>query len=222
MKKWAHLILFISIILLGGCQVNNEEQTKKPSELSPDELPDSRAFKDEFTRGFLQSTEESKPGYYPFLSGTGKYEMDFPAGGVVGENSYALKEKDYEGLSIGVDNYNGTESYIKLNYDYLHEKGREDPILDMINHQFNGELEFDVSTSENSTLYLSYFEDDKMYYGYAGFLQNEVENGGIEIIYQTKCVVDKEECEEIIAKSKNRMKEHIESIQFILESSESE
>ncbi|MEC5422975.1 hypothetical protein QGM71_05615 [Virgibacillus sp. C22-A2] len=202
--------------------MTNENQTKKPSEMDPDELPDTRAFEDEFTREFLQSTEETRPGYYSFLSGNGKYEMDFPAGGVVGEKSYALKEEDYEGISIGVDNYNGTESYIKLNYNSLDEKGREDTILDMINHQFNGELEFDKFTSENSTLYLSYFEDDETYYAYAGFLQNEVENGGIRIIYETKCVGGKEECEGIKAESKDMMKQQIESIQFILQSNESE
>ncbi|WP_249870811.1 hypothetical protein [Oceanobacillus saliphilus] len=202
--------------------MDNEEISKKPSEMSPEELPGVRAFEDEFTRGFLQSTEETRPGYYLFLSGTGKYEMDFPAGGVVGENSYALKEEDYEGISIGVDNYNGTGSYIKLNYDSLDETGREDTILDMINHQFNGELEFDKFTFGNSILYLSYFEDDETYYGYAGFLQNEVENGGIEIIYETECFAGKEECEGIKAESKDMMKQQIESIQFTLQSDESE
>ncbi|RDW15836.1 hypothetical protein CWR48_19115 [Oceanobacillus arenosus] len=202
--------------------MSNEDQTKKPSEMNPDELPDVRAFEDEFTRGFLQSTEESRPGYYPFLSGTGKYVMDFPAGGVVGEDSYAIKEEDYEGLSIGVDNDNGTGSYFKLNYDSLDEKGQEDTILDMINHQFNGELEFDKFTSGNSTLYLSYFEDDETYYGYAGFLQNEVANGGIRIIYETECIGGKEACEGINAENKDIMKQLIESIHFTLESNESD
>ena len=197
----------------------NENQTKKPLEMNPDELPDGRAFEDEFTRGFLQSTEETRPGYYPFLSGTGQYEMDFPVGGIVGENSYALKERDYEGLSIGVDNYNGTESFIKINYDSLHEAGREKAILHMINLQFDEELEFETFASENSTLYLSYFEEeDDTYYAFAGFLQNEGETGGIKIIYETRCSSGKDECKEMKEKNKNRIKEHIESIQFTAQS----
>lgn len=214
-KNLISKVISLFFILMAGCQVNSEApQTKKPSEMDPEELLDVRAFDDEFTRGFLQSTEETRSGHYPFLSGTGKYEMDFPAGGIVGEKSYALKEKNYEGLSIGVDNYNGTESYIKINYNSLHEKGREHSILEMMNHQFDGALEFDSFTAENSTLYLSYYEEDETYYAYAVFLQNEVSNGGIKILYETKCVRGKEECKAVITESKDMMRELIDSIQF--------
>ncbi|MEJ8764291.1 hypothetical protein WKU33_00185 [Oceanobacillus sp. HCA-5259] len=200
--------------------MNNEEQTKRPSELNEDELPDGRAFEDEFTRGFLESTEETRPGYYPFLSGTGKYEMDFPLNGRVGERGYALKDKDYEGVFVGIDN-GELKSALSLNYYSTDRRGREDLKLDMINDRISQELEYDKFTSEYSTLYLSYFETE-MYYGYAGFLQNEVENGGIEIIYQTECNASKEKCEAKKAESIDVMREQIESIQFTLESNESE
>src|SRR5699024_12227911 len=71
-----------------------------------EDLPDVRAFQDEFTRGFLQSTEETRPGYYPFLSGTELFTMDFPGEGAISEKAYALKGNEYEGLSIGVGNEN--------------------------------------------------------------------------------------------------------------------
>ncbi|MEI3599646.1 MULTISPECIES: hypothetical protein [unclassified Oceanobacillus] len=221
MKQWAYLILFILIFLLVGCQVNNEEQTKRPSEMNEDELPDGRAFEDEFTRGLLESTEETRSGYYPFLSGTGKYEMDFPLNGMIDGHGYALKEKDYEGIFIGIDE-GKLKSSIRLNYDSLDETGREGTILNIINERVGQELEYEKLPSENQTLYLSYFEREGPYHGYAGFLQNEVENGGIEIIYQTECVGSKEECEELKTESKARMKEQIESIQFTLGSNESE
>ncbi|MEC5422978.1 hypothetical protein QGM71_05630 [Virgibacillus sp. C22-A2] len=201
--------------------MDNEEQSKKPSEMSQDELPDVKAFEDEFTRRFLQSTEETRPGYYPFLSGTGKYKMDFPLDATIDEHGYALKDKEYEGLFIGVD-AGEIKSSIRINFSSLHEKGREHTILDMINHQFNDELLFDEFTSGDSTLYLSYFEDDETYYGYAGFLQNEVENGGIRVLYESECIVGKEECEGLVAESKDVMKELIESIQFTVQSNESE
>ena len=201
--------------------MNNEEQTKRPSEMSPDKLPDGQAFEDEFTRGFLQSTNETRPGYYPFLSGTGKYEMDFPFDATIDQHGYALKDKDYEGLFIGVD-AGEIKSSIRLNFSSLHEKGRENTILDMINHQFNDELLFDEFTSNGSTLYLSYFQDDETYFGYAGYLQNEAESGGIRILYESECILDKEECEGIIAEAKDMMKQQIESIQFTVQPNESE
>ncbi|MEC5422976.1 hypothetical protein QGM71_05620 [Virgibacillus sp. C22-A2] len=200
--------------------MSNEDQTKKPSEMNPDELPGVKAFEDEFTRGFLQSTEETRPGYYHFLSGTGKYKMDFPKDGTIGEQGYALKDKDYEGIFIGVD-AGEIKSAITLNYYSTDEKGREDLKLDMINDRINQELDYDKFTSENSTLYLSYFETE-MYYGYAGFLQNEAENGGIRIINQTECVASKEKCDAIKAESIDVMKEIIKSIQFTVQSNESE
>lgn len=221
MVKKGYIILIISIALVGGCQVNGEDMTtKNPSEMNPDKLPDVSAFNDEFTRGFLQSIEERKSGYYPFLSGTGKYEMDFPEGGTIDPYGYAIKETDYEGLFIGVDE-GEFHSAIRLNYFSYDEKGQEDMKLDWINGRVNQELEYESFTSENSTLYLSYFETE-MYYGYAGFLQNEVENGGIEIIYQSECVAGKEKCETTIPESINVMREQIESIRFITESNASE
>ena len=47
--------------------MNNGDQDIKLSEMNPEDLPDVRAFEDEFTRGILQSTEETRSGYYPFF-----------------------------------------------------------------------------------------------------------------------------------------------------------
>lgn len=146
--------------------------------------------------------------------------MDFPEGGKVGNRGYALKDQDYEGIHIGVDE-GRFHSAITLNYYSSDVKGREDFKLEMINSRVNQELEYEKIPSENSTLYLSYFETE-MYYGYAGFLQNEVENGGIRIIYRSECVAGKEECETIIPESIDVMREQIESIKFTGQSNESD
>lgn len=45
------------------------EKDIKPSEMKAEDLPDVRALQDEFTRSFIESTEEVEPGYYSFLSG---------------------------------------------------------------------------------------------------------------------------------------------------------
>ncbi len=80
--------LLCLLICLGGCQLGKD---KLPSEMDPKKLPDGRAFKDEFTRQFLQSTEEVMPGYYPFLAKNGKYEMAFPREGITDDTSYRSK-----------------------------------------------------------------------------------------------------------------------------------
>src|SRR5699024_9730136 len=111
MKHGFMIVLLLSVVMLFGCQTtkkeNIEEQGSRES-LQPKDMaegfPDVRAFQDEFTREFLQSTKASRPGYYPFLSGTGAFEMDFPAEGKLGEKSYHIREKNYEALTIGVGN----------------------------------------------------------------------------------------------------------------------
>ena len=85
MKRSIALILILFILLV-GCQ-----KELKPSEMNHNDLPDERAFQDEFTRDFLQSIDETRPGYYPFLSRTGKYNMDFPASGVISKIFIVLK-----------------------------------------------------------------------------------------------------------------------------------
>ena len=42
-------------------QINNDFKTTDPEKVDPEDLPKVKAFEDEFTRGYLQSTEETGP-----------------------------------------------------------------------------------------------------------------------------------------------------------------
>ncbi|QKY70148.1 hypothetical protein [Lentibacillus sp. CBA3610] len=190
-----------------------QNQNTKPSEMDPEDLPDVRAFNDEFTRDFLQSVEEIRDGYYPFLSGTGKYKMDFPAGGVIGERGYALKEEEYEGYLIGVEQGNGLGSSIKINY--YSQIGDKDVELDMLSRQFDNNLNFEEISLEGSTLYIADFEDNVDYYGYAAMLVNS-QGDGIHVIFETECA-ESEKCGESKQDMQKEMKQWIKSITFINE-----
>src|SRR5690625_3949211 len=93
----------VLIILLGGCQVDKDETSTNPTEIDKEDLPDVHAFEDEFTRKFLQSTEETEEGFYPFLSKTKRYKMDFPAGGVIDDRMYSVKENVHEEVTISIE-----------------------------------------------------------------------------------------------------------------------
>src|SRR5690606_29883869 len=96
----------------------------KPSEMHPNDLPDERAFQDEFTREFLQSVEETRPGHYPFLSKTGRYKMDFPAEGVINKHSYIINNTSHETFNltyIDEDNIN-----IEISVAYYIESYKND------------------------------------------------------------------------------------------------
>src|SRR5690625_3584854 len=198
----------MSIILLGGCQMNNGDQDIKPSEMNPEDLPDVRAFEDEFTRCFLQSTEETRSGYYPFLSGTGKYEMDFPAGGVIGEKGYTKRNTGIENFIIGVESENGN---MQINTSYNSIRDDDEKHLKSIEQNFSEELNFEMENIEDRTVYLTENpSESESYYVLIGYVQNQKESGGVEMRF----IVEKNLNEEV-SNIKKDVRDILKSIKFI-------
>ncbi|GAB3804256.1 hypothetical protein GCM10028868_31740 [Virgibacillus kimchii] len=189
---------------------------QKPADMDPEELPDLRAFQDEFTREFLQSTEETRDGYYPFLSGTGRYEMDFPGGGIIGERGYSKEDKRFESFIIGVDN-NALET--SIDFKYLPEKvGNEEIVLNQLSASFGSELDFKKHETENKTIYISHFET-KDYFGYVAYIQNRKDIGGVQVSTHSNCNGDEELCADLEEQEKENVIEWLNNINFISESS---
>ena len=148
MWKNHRLILFIISIglVLGGCQMGKEnEKDIKPSEMKAEDLPDVRALQDEFTRSFIESTEEVEPGYYSFLSGTKRYRMLFPKEGAIHEG-YGVKDDQFEGFLMSTINDNGTDSQIKINYYAYGTKESVDGGLEMLEGSVEQKLDFEKMT----------------------------------------------------------------------------
>ena len=99
LKRLIQSGLVVMTLLLGGCTTNVEEgeKTKETTYLSP-ETP---AFKDDFTREFMDSTEEIKDGYYRFKSKTEGYTMLFPVNATVDAVSYGVDHDVYEAYTFG-------------------------------------------------------------------------------------------------------------------------
>src|SRR5699024_7155971 len=204
MKHILRTILLTSVIVLGACQmdksgtVDGEESPEKS--MDTEALPDVRAFQDEFTRGFLQSREETRPGYYPFLSGTEAFKMDFPAEGKLGERSYNIKDKSFEVLLIDVGSedsnfvHNITVNYYSHLEEELHKKGR----LGQLQSSVGEELDFERIETDNHINYISKFESDNKVgslenYGYAALVFNNKGLGGIKIVCESNCLANYEE-----------------------------
>src|SRR5699024_12287330 len=100
------MILLVAIVL-GGCQMGDSDSNQKPSDMHNEDLPDVKAFNDESTRDFLQSVEETAEGFYPFLSGTGKYTMDFPAGGASDAKLYTNSDDVHEDVPLALEDDTG-------------------------------------------------------------------------------------------------------------------
>ncbi|WP_191559883.1 hypothetical protein [Metabacillus idriensis] len=55
MKKIIQLILVFMLIIAGGCGMSKEKENGK---IDASSMPETEAFQDEFTRGFMASSEE--------------------------------------------------------------------------------------------------------------------------------------------------------------------
>src|SRR5699024_814640 len=95
------MILLVAIVL-GGCQMGGSDSNQKPSDMHNEDLRDVKACNDAFTRDLLQSVEETEEGFYPLLSGTGKYKMDFPAGGGIDDKMYTNRDDVHEDVAISI------------------------------------------------------------------------------------------------------------------------
>ncbi|MEM5016474.1 hypothetical protein WKH31_09310 [Metabacillus indicus] len=100
--RYFYIILFV--LLAAGC--------------SEEKVPDTEAFKDEFTRGFIKEGGETEDGYYTFESKTSGYKMLFPEHAKVSKSDFESHEDKYETLSLGEKMKNqNTSYYIKLTYE---------------------------------------------------------------------------------------------------------
>jgi len=200
---------------LGGCQADKDETSTKPSETDLDELPEVRAFTDSFTRDFLQSTEETREGYYLFVPGTGNYRMDFPAEGVIGQRAYSIRKKGYEEFPIHIKDETGSE--IRVNYYSDNTKALLKNDLHAFKKRLGYEGDFKKVKKNDRTLYYAHYEDD-VFRTYAGYILNERGTGGIEVIYNIDCQDERKAiCEKNKKNDKERAMKWMESVQFINE-----
>lgn len=165
------------------------DDAKKPAETNPNDLPNVRAFQDEFTRQYLQSTEETRPGYYKFLSGTGRYEMDFPAEGVIDENGYFRKENAIEDFMASVKLNNG-EMLITTSYNVVRNKGYIDVHLERIINSTGEKLTFEEIQYEDRIIYFTEYYLDEIDKYYIAYIQNKVDSGGLELDFIIDSNVD--------------------------------
>ncbi|MBA4538831.1 hypothetical protein H1Z61_17305 [Bacillus aquiflavi] len=205
--------------------MEKKEQSLLPKDMDPKDLPKGRAFEDEFTRSFLQSTEEMMPGYYPFLSQNGKYTMAFPREGLTGDRIY-LSGENHESLNIAVwEEDADIVADIQVKYYGFLNPGYENNNKISLQSMMGTELNFEEVKGDGQTLYVSFFQDEKEaegdddVYGYAGYLQNDRDAGGIDLIYTSRC---KRNCEQLKEKDLKQAYKWITSVKFVHEKTEKE
>ena len=200
------------VTLLAGCQLMENSEAQKPSEMNEEELPDVQAFEDEFTRDFLQSTGETEEGFYPFLSGTGKYKMDFPAGGLIDDKSYSKRKNGYEEVHISIEDDTG------FGMDIIYDKSSSQESLEVNKDLFKARLgyegEFEELSKDEKTIYFDQYNSNG-FRNHVGYVQNNQGQGAVELDFEVDCREEKESCENNKEKNDKRAMKWMDSVEFL-------
>ncbi|TDL30937.1 hypothetical protein E2R51_16575 [Jeotgalibacillus sp. S-D1] len=189
---------------------NNGEEQLKPSEMSVDELPDVRAFEDEFTRGFMKSTEEAADGYYTFESGTGEFTMLFPENGTIAEGFYSREENVSESFLVGAE----SESLIsQFDIQFDRDASFNENTLLFLEERVGEELDFKKEVTDKKEMHTAPFtyEDDVI--GLAAFIGNTENKAGLRVILTSACNEDSS-CDQQEEEVRQEMRTFLETIEF--------
>ncbi|GGK09535.1 hypothetical protein GCM10007063_35010 [Lentibacillus kapialis] len=141
--------------------------------------------------------------------------MDFPAGGVIGDRSYFVRETDHEEIVIGVDDDTGASIRIIYYSNHLPEYLGED--LNRFKKRIGYDGDFKKLEQNHQSLYYTALKSN-ISLDYAGYILHEKGMGGIEVVYEIDCRDEKEQvCEENQQRYEEKALEWMKSIQFVNE-----
>ncbi|WP_282033610.1 hypothetical protein [Metabacillus indicus] len=213
MKKTILLSLTIMLAFTGGCGMTKEKDNGKVEQQS---MPETEAFKDEFTREFMKSTEETEEGYYTFESKTKGYTMLFPRDAIVSTGDYESVKDQFESLSFGEKLIDEKISYfIKVTYEDNSSTRDIDTKLELLSNgaEYKGEYQKVVKGD-----YIIYLSDDGPknleYYYYLAYIKSATSDKAIRFTYFSNCIVEEKSCELVTNKVKERTNFILDSIKF--------
>ncbi|UTR16154.1 hypothetical protein MM221_06230 [Salipaludibacillus sp. LMS25] len=194
-------MLIHMMLLMGGCDVN---------------VQDTRAFQDEFTSEFMQSTTETEEGYYTFESGTGGYTMLFPVEGQIDDATYYNQKAVNEVFTFGVRNEKDNVAYgFKLTYEDRGTTEKIDTYLKILSNRVNYDGEYNIFKQNNKTYYYAkrVIKASNAYFIF-GYIKADNDNKGIEFISNISCLDNDKRCEIEIESEEEKIKKIMKSIEF--------
>ena len=147
------------IILVAGCNTSQGESQKATADMK---IPDTIAYKDDFTRKYLNSNKEIIKGFYSFKSMTKGYTMQFPVNAKVSQEGLALNSDVFESFRFSEENSTGNPVY---NYKITYE-----------NRPITSEVELNLALLSNDVGYkgnYEQFDHEGKTYNYAKTVQKD-------------------------------------------------
>jgi hypothetical protein len=158
---------------------------------SSGKLPDTVAFQDEFTREFMDSTEEVEDGYYLFRSQTDGYTMLFPKNGKLSQKANEVQGDFFETISFGNKSEEGHISFFhKITFEDKPTTKNIDINLEILSSSVGYNGDYEHFENEKNSYYFAtdtYESDKKEYYRYFGYIKSKNNDKGIEFLIDSTC-----------------------------------
>ena len=154
------------IIMAAGCNITQGESQKATANMK---IPDTIAFRDDFTRKYLNSNKEVIKGYYSFVSMTKGYSMHFPVNAKVTQDGLALNSDVFESFRFVEESSTGKPVYdYKITYE---------------NRPITNEIELNLALLSNDVGYKGNYEQFD-YEGKTYYYAKSVQKGEKGITYR--------------------------------------
>ncbi|KEZ49282.1 hypothetical protein [Metabacillus indicus] len=213
MKRIVQFYILIFLAVTGGCGMNSEQGNERVNQES---LPETRAFKDEFTREFMKSTEETEDGFYTFKSKTKGYTMLFPVNAEISTMDYEQIKSSYEALSYSEKVHKENISYfMTVNFEDSSDTDDIQINLGILSDVSGYEGDYKEYTSGEKTIYFGEKRNEEDgYYSYAAYVTSDGSNKAVSLNYHSRCLDKGTSCELPGPGEKEKIKRIAESLKF--------
>ncbi|MCR6120145.1 hypothetical protein HXA34_17645 [Salipaludibacillus agaradhaerens] len=198
--KFMLIHMMLLMVIMGGCF----------------NVPDTRAFQDEFTKEFMQSTKEAEEGYYTFESGTGGYTMLFPVDATLDEGYYYKQGDVIENISFANEEGEGRLiSGARISYDSRSINEYIDVQLDSLSNKIKYEGEYDIIELNDKSIYYAKKQESSSSYFLISFVKAKNGSQAIEIIYRISCLDEGNNCDINIELEEDFFQRILKSVEFV-------
>ncbi|WP_203289230.1 hypothetical protein [Metabacillus sp. cB07] len=197
--RYFYIILFI--LFAAGC--------------SEEKVPDTEAFKDEFTREFIKEGGETEDGYHVFHSKTGKYTFWFPENAKMAEMGYERNGNDFEVVRFGEKKEPAGISG-KLTFDTGSSASDIESLLQLLSNRNGYEGSFKKRILNGNELYEAQNLDTvegQEYYTHLIYIKHPEKSMGITLKFEGTCL--EEGCEFDHAEFEKEKDTILSSIDFL-------
>ncbi|HEY4553965.1 MAG TPA: hypothetical protein VIG80_12270 [Bacillaceae bacterium] len=210
MKNLLSLSMMIILLSgLGGCGLP-----------AADKPPNTHAFNDHFTRGFMDSPKEVEDGYYLFRSKTNGYTMLFPVEGEMSDMSYEREKDHFELLDFG-ESLEGKN--ISYNIQVIFENSAINQSLSGNLELLSGSIDYDGEYDQFKHNGKTFYYGERVHeiqgenndvYNYFSFIKSEYTDKGIQFIGSSTCTDRSKPCKAESNEVKEIIMKIMKSIEF--------